>query len=77
MQLHATYAMIYILDKLWIILIKDGIPTEIYGKTIKLNHDIKDQFALIIHYKKISQGKQTRTDWKCIHRPVFRKLYKN
>ena len=37
MQLHATYAMIYTLDKLWITLLKGGMPTEIYGKTIKRN----------------------------------------
>ena len=28
----------------------------------KLNHEIKDQLALIIDYKKNSQGKYTRTD---------------
>ena len=55
MQLNATYAKIYTLDELWKTLLRGGKPTEIYRKNnkIKLNHEIKDQFALNIHYKKI------------------------
>ena len=32
MQLHATYAKIYTLDKLWTALLRGGMPTETYGK---------------------------------------------
>ena len=51
-QLHATYAEIYTLDKLWTALLSGEMPTGKYGNT-KLYHEIKDQFSLIIHYKKI------------------------
>ena len=37
MKLHATYAEIYTLNKLLIVFVKDGMPTEIHGKTVKLD----------------------------------------
>ena len=41
MQLHAKYAKIYTLDRLWIALLRGGMATETYGKTIKLNWTMK------------------------------------
>ena len=37
MQLHATYAKIYTLDKLRIALPRGGMPTETFRETIKLD----------------------------------------
>ena len=36
-QIHATFAKIYTLDKLWKTLLKSVMPTETYGITTKLN----------------------------------------